>query len=178
MFWENFLNIFILEQSTMKDDRKLRALRNFFYKYARYGHEDGTKACITARILRDIKYLRNQLTGRYSRTTKRELYDCEVALRHIVELHLSDSALTEMAEAGFKKYFESWQTEGRNTPVKPNRARDNKCHNTYLYSGSSTRVRFPSLKRGRSTWKRFYTMFPRIAEEDNWDGKTSNRYKG
>lgn len=53
--------------------------------------------------------------------------------------------------------------------------RDNKS--TYVGSGgsSSNRVRFPSKKRSRSTWKKFYNLFPEIGRLDNWDGKTSKR---
>ena len=38
-------------------------------------------------------------------------------------------------------------------------------------------VRYPSKKRSLSTWKKFYKLFPRYAERDEWDGKTSKRMK-
>ena len=55
--------------------------------------------------------------------------------------------------------------------------RDNK--GVYIGGGGSnrTKVRYPSKKRSFKTWKKFYEMFPYYAEEDGWDGKTSNKMK-
>lgn len=57
--------------------------------------------------------------------------------------------------------------------------RDNK--GVYIGSGYTEgfypTVRYPSKKRSLKTWKKFYEMFPRYAERDNWDGKTSNKMK-
>lgn len=44
-------------------------------------------------------------------------------------------------------------------------------------SGSSSSIRYPSKKRSRNTWKRFYDLFPHLAEKDEWNGRTSKRYK-
>lgn len=65
--------------------------------------------------------------------------------------------------------------EYKKTPQKE--GRDNK--NVHVGGGGSNRnkVRYPSKKRSLSTWKKFYKLFPRNAEEDGWDGKTSNRMK-
>lgn len=162
------------------DKRKLRTLKNFFYKYRRYGWEDGSRANIRARLLRDIDYLKSQIVSSvyWRKKALVELKDTEVALKYSMELHLSDKELSEMAKEQAAKQYNNWKREGTNTPVIPNRARDSKCHATYEYGVGCSRVRFPSLKRGRSTWKRFYTMFPRIAESDHWNGQTSDRYKG
>ena len=46
-----------------------------------------------------------------------------------------------------------------------------------ITSSQRTKVRFPSKKRSRYTWKKFYKLFPYWAEYDNWDGKTSDRMK-
>lgn len=58
--------------------------------------------------------------------------------------------------------------------------RDNKL---YPNKGSGAQgswrsiVRYPSKKRSLRTWRNFYNLFPEIAKQDGWDGKTSSRYK-
>jgi hypothetical protein len=44
-------------------------------------------------------------------------------------------------------------------------------------SGHPNPIRYPSKKRSRATWKRFYTLFPHLAEKDEWNGKSSKRMK-
>jgi hypothetical protein len=62
--------------------------------------------------------------------------------------------------------------------VMPKRERkDNKHIHVGSNGGNKNKVRYPSKKRSRATWKRFYLLFPRLAEEDNWDGKTSDKMK-
>jgi hypothetical protein len=58
-------------------------------------------------------------------------------------------------------------------PVKE--GRDNK--GVYVGSGGSNRnkVRYPSKKRSKRVWRTFYKMFPRLAEQDGWDGEKSNK---
>ena len=53
--------------------------------------------------------------------------------------------------------------------------RDNK--GVYVGNGGSNRnkVRYPSKKRSKRTWKTFYKMFPDLAIKDGWDGKKSNK---
>ena len=55
--------------------------------------------------------------------------------------------------------------------------RDNK--GVYVGSGGSNKnkVRYPSKKRSKRTWKIFYQMFPRLAERDGWNGQTSKKMK-
>jgi hypothetical protein len=55
--------------------------------------------------------------------------------------------------------------------------RDNK--GVYIGGGGSNRnkVRYPSKKRSKRTWKIFYQMFPSLAVTDGWDGETSKRMK-
>ena len=62
------------------------------------------------------------------------------------------------------------------TMPKPD-GRDNK--DTYVGGGGSNRnkIRYPSKKRSKSTWKKFYALFPYAAERDNWDGNTSDKMK-
>jgi hypothetical protein len=53
--------------------------------------------------------------------------------------------------------------------------RDNK--DVLVGSGNSwgNTVRYPSKKRSLSTWRKFYKLFPRLAEADGFDGKTSSK---
>lgn len=56
--------------------------------------------------------------------------------------------------------------------------RDNK--DVRVGSGSSyrgNRVRYPSKKRSVSTWRNFYKLFPELAKNDNFDGRTSDKMK-
>jgi hypothetical protein len=56
--------------------------------------------------------------------------------------------------------------------------RDNK--GVYVGSGGHTnnnKVRYPSRKRSKRTWKIFYEMFPLLAKKDGWNGETSKRMK-
>ena len=38
-------------------------------------------------------------------------------------------------------------------------------------------IRYPKKNRSLRTWKKFYAMFPKQAELDGWDGKTSTMKK-
>ena len=56
--------------------------------------------------------------------------------------------------------------------------RDNKDDYNYGSGGSNINsVRYPSKKRNKKVWKKFYKLFPRLAERDDWDGKTSKKMK-
>lgn len=62
--------------------------------------------------------------------------------------------------------------------LKPQKeGRDNK--GVYVGNGGSNRnkVRYPKKNRSLRTWKIFYQMFPKKAEQDGWNGKTSNKMK-
>ncbi len=55
--------------------------------------------------------------------------------------------------------------------------RDNKDVHVGSGGGGSGKVRYPSKKRSRAVWKKFYALFPYYAKLDGWDGKTSKRMK-
>lgn len=56
--------------------------------------------------------------------------------------------------------------------------KDNQDDYNYGSGGSNCHsVRYPSKKRSKRVWKKFYKLFPRLAERDNWNGKTSNKMK-
>jgi len=45
------------------------------------------------------------------------------------------------------------------------------------YGGNKNMTRYPKKNRPLHVWKKFYEMFPREAELDNWNGKTSTKMK-
>jgi hypothetical protein len=49
--------------------------------------------------------------------------------------------------------------------------------NRNIYTCPHNKIRYPKKCRSLRTWKKFYEMFPRQAEIDGWDGKTSIRMK-
>ena len=49
--------------------------------------------------------------------------------------------------------------------------------NGNIYMCRRNKIRYPKKCRSLRTWKKFYEMFPRQAEIDGWDGKTSIRMK-
>ncbi len=63
-----------------------------------------------------------------------------------------------------------------NKKPKPE-GRDNK--DIIVGSGGSNKnkIRYPSKKRSLGTWKKFYKLFPILAEQDAFDGSTSKRMK-
>lgn len=72
----------------------------------------------------------------------------------------------------FDKSYERY-----NYKSMPARHKDN--DGIYVGNGGSNRnsVRYPSKKRSKKVWAKFYNMFPWYAERDNWDGQTSDRMK-
>lgn len=54
-------------------------------------------------------------------------------------------------------------------------SQDNKYIRVGSGNSNKNKIRYHSKKRSRSTWKRFYTLFPEQAIKDNWDGKTSDK---
>lgn len=67
--------------------------------------------------------------------------------------------------------------ERSNYKSMPARHKDN--DGIYVGNGGSNRnsVRYPSKKRSKKVWIKFYNMFPEYAKRDNWDGQTSDRMK-
>jgi hypothetical protein len=41
----------------------------------------------------------------------------------------------------------------------------------------SATARYPKKTRSLKVWRNFYALFPRLAEKDNFNGKTSNKMK-
>lgn len=41
----------------------------------------------------------------------------------------------------------------------------------------SATARYPKKIRSLKVWKNFYSLFPRLAEKDNFDGNTSDKMK-
>lgn len=55
--------------------------------------------------------------------------------------------------------------------------RDNKDRRVGTGGSNRNKVRYPSKKRSIKTWKKFYKLFPELAEKDQFDGKTSLKMK-
>ena len=85
----------------------------------------------------------------------------------------------EMLKIICQKYYPHVKTIKGEYKKKPVRVRqDNKRVKNYGNgSGYLRDIRYPSKKRSRATWRRFYTLFPYLAKRDNWDGKTSDKMK-
>lgn len=125
----------------MKDDKKLKVLRSILYKYPRYGWQESSGLGIVARMARDVELL-ERLVGetRYCCNRRQRVWELEalkVAMRYVMELGIPTEQLNKIASEEMKRHNDNWRTDRSNTPVHPNRARDN-----------------------------------------NWNGKTSDRYKG
>jgi len=90
-----------------------------------------------------------------------------------------------MYELGFKLNYTEAEIQSivRNSDKLPNysrngvknKHRDNKAIRVGIGGSNQNKIRYPSKKRSRQIWKRFYTLFPKQAEIDNWDSKTSDR---
>lgn len=92
-----------------------------------------------------------------------------------IELNLSE---TDIKKLWIEKCIEhNRNREDKKRKPKVERKDNKGAINRSSYTGKLSDVRYPSKKRPRSTWKRFYALFPRLAERDGWDGKTSKRMK-
>ena len=154
-------------------ERESKRLRNFFTY-------DFTHPCIYKNVLGHLKKViesyRSWVNFDYVNKHSARIKLIQRAIRIIETNNISNSELLNLInEVNPEK--ERISLYGRNTPIKPNRKRDSKVDTVYEYYSTCDKIRFPSKKRSRATWKRFYTMFPNLAKEDGWDGKTSKRMK-
>jgi hypothetical protein len=90
------------------------------------------------------------------------------------ELQISDDNLLKMWVGIYQARRK--QKDLQNIMPKVER-KDNKHIRVGSNGSNKNTVRYPSKKRSRATWKKFYLLFPSLAEEDNWDGKTSDKMK-
>lgn len=90
------------------------------------------------------------------------------------ELKIEDA---ELRVKWFKTYLARRKKTNQYGLKPPKEGRDNK--DVQVGSGGSNRskIRYPSKKRSVKTWKKFYKLFPMLAIEDGFDGKTSKRMK-
>jgi len=82
---------------------------------------------------------------------------------------------TRLMWAGISKDRKAQEELYKRKPTKE--GRDNKGVYVGSGGGNKNKVRYPSKKRSKRTWKIFYEMFPRLAERDGWDGNTSKKMK-
>jgi hypothetical protein len=152
----------------MKNKEKLRKLKNLMYKYPNingmYPKEH-------------IKRHKDKITEKDSKFSKKyvdkinDIYDIYSIAD---DLKMTEKELKIMWINMSKERQEN-KAEYKKKPLKE--GRDNK--DVLVGSGSSQRgwLRYPSKKRSLSTWKKFYKLFPQVAIEDGFDGKTSKKMK-
>lgn len=154
-------------------ERESKRLKNFF-TYTFYYSTFETDNILTTLKTR-LNSFNEWVNEPWSRKYRLEIKLLQRTIRIIETNNISNEDLLRVViEANIERKLNNYWC---NKPIKPNRKRDNKVHNIYGYSSACSKVRFPSKKRSKATWKRFYTMFPKIAEEDKWDGKNSTRIK-
>ena len=151
----------------MKRKKKLRRLNFLMYKHSRMWFSDESKVIEQYKMMdsnRDTypKHVQNDIEERY------EIYNLSK------ELGLSEAEREEMwYKLSKQKSLIHESMKKKPTPE----GRDNK--GVYVGRGGSNRnkIRYPSKKRSKRTWKKFYEMFPWAAERDGWNGETSKRFK-
>lgn len=103
-------------------------------------------------------------------TTKKDIEELKYLLDNTV---ISEKELMDLwLDTFYKKNESNYSKQNKITH------RDNKGVKIGNgWGGNRNPIRYPSKKRSLRTWKIFYTMFPVLAEKDNWDGKTSIKMK-
>ena len=124
-----------------------------------------------------IKSCEEVVSGGEKKYSKRYFENCVNTLKI---LNLSSQLGLSYGELRYRKHLLRYARISRKNvyklkPIKE--GRDNK--GVYVGGGGSNRnkVRYPSKKRSKRTWKIFYQMFPKIAEKDGWDGNTSKKMR-
>jgi hypothetical protein len=150
----------------MSDRDKLRRLKHLLYKhYTSLYYFAGWKR-VDIETARKAKEAGEQISIHLAE--KIEIYDLAE------ELNIPDNELCKMWLQIRKVRYEN----ERNKYGHPqSEGRDNKGVYVGSGGGNKNKVRYPSKKRSKATWAKFYAMFPYYAEKDNWDGKTSDRMK-
>jgi len=94
------------------------------------------------------------------------------------ELGISDDKFKELKDEKLKEVME---TRGQYSKRPVRERKDNKrilnTSKSWGGSGSYPTYRYPKKNRSKTTWARFYALFPRLAVQDGWNGKTSKRMK-
>lgn len=147
----------------MSKKDKLRRIKYLMYKHSPF---DYSKECVekTLNELYSVKY---------------PIIDRVNKLKEVLEIY----ALSKELQISDKDFNEMWfnvRIERRNNDIKKRlkpqkETRDNK--GVLVGSGGSNinKIRYPSKKRSLRVWKKFYEMFPYLAEKDKWNGKKSKR---
>lgn len=158
----------------MNNRKKLRQLKYLMSKYSLpfdvlyVGEKFNT---FKETKIKDGKEVIEGGTIKYGRLVK-QYEDYLNIFKYAEELGIGDDDLKKM----WIEVMTHQREQSRLYSLKPQKeGRDNK--GVYVGTGGSNRnkVRYPSKKRSKRTWKTFYTMFPRLAEQDGWDGKKSKK---
>lgn len=151
----------------MKKKKKLRRLNFLMYKHSKVWFINEEK------VIEQYKLMENnrETYPKHVQKDIEERYEIYVLSK---ELELSEKEREEMWwKLSRQKNLIQESMKKRPTPE----GRDNK--GVYVGRGGSdgNKIRYPSKKRSKKTWKKFYEMFPWAAERDGWDGETSKRFK-
>ena len=148
---------------------KLRRLKHLMHKHDPFHYQNREKIEISLAESKALKY------GKRSVTALTEILEIH---KLIEELKITDSSFG-VNNLWLDMHFVKTNSERIRQLKPPRESRDNK--GVYVGSGYSkynaNKVRYPSKKRSLRVWKTFYKMFPRLAEKDKWDGKTSIKMK-
>ena len=82
----------------------------------------------------------------------------------------------EIREKCYDYYFERKKEKVAYNKSPQKEGRDNKGVKVGSGQRHGNTIRYPKLNRSKRVWKIFYSMFPRRAEMDNWDGEKSDKY--
>lgn len=77
----------------------------------------------------------------------------------IKELKLTDEEVGDMVIEAIKKKSD-FQEKLRINTLKETRDNKQTYNRGNSYSSNANKIRYPSLKRSKATWKRFYKLFP------------------
>ena len=122
-------------------------------------------------------------------------YDIQVKSMREIYGMIKSHKMTDMDIKEFTNTMENpreqWKEEMKKHNNGGRETRDNKGQCVYqyvyrepirylngnIYECRRNIIRYPKKCRSLRTWRKFYEMFPRQAEIDGWDGKTSIRMK-
>lgn len=149
----------------MNNDAKLRRIKTLMYKHR-----------MVSRF-----YKKEELTKFLSDMTKFDTQKHKDMVAEITEIHklsdeigLTDEQIRDIWYEQVSMFFKNQSIYSRR-PQKE--GRDNKDVEVGTGGSNRNKIRYPSKKRSIKTWKKFYKLFPRAAEQDGWDGRHSNRTK-
>lgn len=151
----------------MNREKQIRRLRHLIHKHDGSGHFHIYNSLIEY-LDKQIEYTEN--------VPVKIIVEKNKALKEIkkivIENNITNDEYLKIVHEERKRVYMSYENLKINTLKE---TRDNK--GVYVGGGGSNanKVRYPKKTRSKRTWKIFYKMFPRKAEQDGWDGQKSNK---